>query len=274
MFLHGFCMKNLALVARRIGRIFERSVLLFTGILPALLPPEALTKLARIHYDRSYDDAYLGFTGAAEEWPLEQWEEEVLARYHILSGTMLVLGMGTGRESIALAKRGLHVIGLDISRSALRMAAQAAQTAGVPVALVQADFLALPVHPASLDYILLPSIMYSAVPGRSRRQTWLRQLTGLLSPQGLAILQFFVDSVPSTGRKPVAETINQWLARLPGTNRLYQRGDICPQGHFLHAFQNEQELRQELSESGVVLRDLNWHGQFLVVAASSGESLK
>lgn len=270
----GFCVKRLAAVAYWIGGIFEGAGLLLTGMLPALLPPAALTKLIRTHYDRCYDDTDILFTSDAQEWPLEQWEEEVLARHHIVSGNILVLGTGIGRESIALAKRGFRVIGLDISRSALRMAAHIARKTRVPVTFVQADFLVLPTHPAHFDYILLPSIMYSSIPSRSWRQTWLRQLTSLLSPKGLAVLQFLVDSDPSTKRKMVGEAINRWLTKLPGTNHLYQPGDTCPQGHFLHAFQREQELRQELSESGVVLRELNWHGQYLVVAASSAENPK
>ena len=270
----GFCVKHLADVAHWIGRLFERAGFLLTGMLPAILPPAALTKLIRTHYDRSYDDTYFRFTGAQQEWPLEQWEKDVLARHHILSGKLLVLGTGTGRESIALAKRGFYVIGLDISRSALRMAAHIARTAGVPVTFVQANFLALPAHPAHFDYILLPSIMYSSIPSRNWRQAWLRQVTSLLAPKGLAVLQFLVDSTPPTRTKRVCQTINQWLTRLPGTNCLYQPGDTCSEGHFLHAFQSEQELRQELSESGVVLQELNWHGQYLVVAASSAESSK
>ena len=270
----GLCVTHLANVAHWIGRIFEGASLLLTDMLPALLPPETLTKLVRTHYDRSYNDTYTRFTSTIQEWPLEQWEEEVLARHHIVSGKILVLGTGIGRESIAFAKRGLQVLGLDISLSALRMAAQNARTAGAPVTFVQADFLALPTHPARFDYILLPSIMYSSIPGRSWRQTWLRQLTSLLSLKGLAVLQFLVDSDPSTRRKRVSEVINQKLIRLPGANRLYQPGDTCPQGHFLHAFQSEQELRQELSESGVMLRELNWQGQYLVVAAPSTKSLK
>ncbi len=266
--------KRLANATYCIGRIFERAGLSLTVMLPAILRPATLTKLIRSHYDRSYDDTYTRFASTSQEWPLEQWEEEVLARYHIVSGEILVLGTGIGRESIALAKRGLRVVGLDISQSALRMAAQIARTAGVPVMFVQADFLALPIHPAHFDYILLPSIMYSSIPSRSWRQTWLRQLTSLLSPKGLAVLQFLVDSDPSTRRKRLGETINQWLTSLPGTNRLYQPGDTCPQGHFLHGFQSEQELRQELSESGVVLQELNWQGQYLVVAASSAERCK
>lgn len=274
MFFLGLCVKRLASAAHRGGTIFEGAALLLTGMLPAILPPPALTKLIRTHYDRSYDDTYTRFTNASQESPLEQWEEEVLARHCMVSGRLLVLGTGVGRESIALAKRGFRVIGLDISRSALRMGAQIARTAGVSITFVQADFFALPTHQASLDYILLPSIMYSSIPSRKWRQTWLRQLTSLLAPGGVAILQFLVDSDLSDRRKMVSETINQWLIRLPGTNRLYQPGDTCPQGHFLHAFQSEQELREELSESGVVLQELNWQRQYLVVAAPSTKSPK
>ena len=260
---------RLANAAHWIGGAFERAALLLTGMLPALLPPATLTKLIRIHYDRSYDDTSIRFTNASQEWPLEQWEEEVLARHHILPGKLLILGTGIGRESIALAKRGFYVIGLDISRSALRMGAQIARTAGAPVTFVQADFLALPTHQACLNYILLPSIMYSSIPSRSWRQIWLRQLMSLLSPTGLAILQFLVDSDPTSRGKRIVETINRWLTKLPGTNHLYQPGDTCPQGHFLHAFHSEQELRQELSETGVIVRELNWRGQYVVVAAPS-----
>ncbi|MDZ4856104.1 MAG: class I SAM-dependent methyltransferase [Nitrospirota bacterium] len=258
---------HLAKVAHWMGRAFEGAALLLTDMLPALMSPATLTKLVRTHYERSYNDADARFTNASQGWPLEQWEEEVLARHHIVSGKLLVLGTGIGRESIALANRGFRVIGLDISRSALRIGAQITRTAGVSVMFVQADFLAMPTHPAHLDYILLPSIMYSSIPSRSWRQTWLRQLIGLLSPEGLAILQFLVESAPLTRRKRTGETINRWLTKLPGANRLYQPGDTCPLGHFLHAFQDEQELRRELSESGVVVRELNWSGQYVVVAA-------
>lgn len=262
-------MMRLATAAHRMGSIFEEVALLLTGMLPALLPPAALTALIRTHYDRSYDDTYTRFATGPQEWRLEQWEEEVLACHRILSGTLLVLGTGIGRESIVLAKRGFHVIGLDISRSALRIGSQIARTAEVPVTFVQADFLILPAHRARLDYILLPSIMYSSIPSRSWRQTWLRQLTFLLSPGGLAVLQFLIDADPSSKRKRVSETINRWLMTLPGANRLYQPGDTCPHGHFLHAFHSEQELRQELSDSGVIVRELNWRRQYVVVAPSS-----
>jgi ubiquinone/menaquinone biosynthesis C-methylase UbiE len=260
---------RLAEAAYWIGGAFERAALLLTGTLPALLPPATLTTLIRAHYDRCYDDTSTRFINDSQEWPLEPWEAEVLARHYIQPGKLLVLGTGIGRESIAFAKRGFRVIGLDISRSALRVGACVAHRAGVPVTFVQADFLTLPAHPAGFDYILLPSIMYSSIPNRSRRQAWLRQLMTLLKPTGLAALQFLIDFDPASNRTRAVETINRWLMTLPGANRLYQPGDTCPQGHFLHAFQDEQELRQELSETGLVVRELNWRGQYMVLAAPS-----
>ena len=76
----SLCVKRLANAAHCIGRIFEGTSLLLTDMLPARLPPAALTKLIRTHYDRSYGDTYFRFTSASQEWPLEQWEEEMLAR--------------------------------------------------------------------------------------------------------------------------------------------------------------------------------------------------
>ena len=81
----------------------------------------------------------------------------------------MVLGAGVGRESIALAQRGLGVIGLDINHDALRLAARTALSKSVNVAFVQASFLALPIIPRQMDYLFLSGIMYSSVPGHQAR---------------------------------------------------------------------------------------------------------
>jgi len=55
----------------------------------------------------------------------------------------------------------------------------------------------------------------------------------------------------------------------PGSNRAYQTGDTCAQGHFLHAFGSEEELREELRQPGVTLVDLDWNRGYAVVACGS-----
>lgn len=52
---------------------------------------------------------------------------------------LLDLGCGTGRHSVALAKRGLEVTGLDISSGQLAEAEKKARAAGVKVRFIHAD---------------------------------------------------------------------------------------------------------------------------------------
>ncbi len=259
----GRLIRVLAVLLNRIGGLFERGSFILNGLLPALLPAAELTKLIRAHYDSSYRDAYRHFSNDQYEWSLEKWEEDVLHRHKILSGTMLVLGAGVGRETIALAKLGLWVVGLDINHEALRTAARMGR--GTPAVFVQADFTALPFGSIAFDYILLSGIMYSSIPGRRRRQAWLRSLSNHLKDGGCAVLNFLVDRWPSTRSRRLVETFNRLAVKLPGANPAYQAGDTCAQCHFLHAFKDEAEIMSELLEAGVTVEELNWSRGFAVL---------
>jgi ubiquinone/menaquinone biosynthesis C-methylase UbiE len=57
---------------------------------------------------------------------------------------ILDVGCGTGRHAVALAQRRYQVTGVDISGGMLRQARLAIATAGVRLALVQADATRLP----------------------------------------------------------------------------------------------------------------------------------
>jgi SAM-dependent methyltransferase len=58
-------------------------------------------------------------------------------------GSALDLGCGTGRWSVALARRGWQVTGVDVIPKAIRAAERRAQEAGVDVAFVEGDVTAL-----------------------------------------------------------------------------------------------------------------------------------
>lgn len=67
--------------------------------------------------------------------PYEDWAEAIdslLHRYHTASnGCLLDLGCGTGSMTIALAKRGYDMIGLDLSEEMLSVAFDRAERSGV-----------------------------------------------------------------------------------------------------------------------------------------------
>lgn len=261
----GFLVLYLARLLATVGRIFDRGAFVMNGLLPALLPPHHLTNLIRRHYERSYSNAYAPLSDDLSQWTLEQWEKEVFIRLGIRSGRMLVLGSGVGREAIALANLGLSVIGLDINREALRTAARAARHTTAAAVFVQADFLSLPIRPQSVECLLLSGIMYSSIPGRDNRRAWLRSATDHLTPDGFIVLNFLVDRWPPARSRRLVEALNRIVAALPGANQAYQPGDTCAQSHFLHAFLTEEEIRQELVQTGVTLVDLNWNRGYAVV---------
>jgi len=272
MYVAGNLIRMLAKGLESVGGLCQRLAALLSNLLPAVLSPGDLTTLIKHHYDRSYAHTVQHFTTDVYEWTLEGWEQEAMLRHGIASGRILVLGAGVGREAIALAQRGLNVTGLDINGIALQVARKTARRLPVPAQFVQADFLHLPFAPVHFHYAIMSGIMYSAIPGRVRRQAWLAHLAQHLVPEGMAILQFLIDRFPPSRAQRVSDAMNRVLATLPGGNPTYQPGDRCAQGHFLHAFQQESEIQEELKEAGVQIRELNWRQGFAIVSFLPSQS--
>ncbi len=263
----GYFIRLLARSLKWMGDFFYRLSNTLNGVLPALLSPSQLIMLLKDNYLAVYPDRLRPTKLEVEAFSLEPWEVAVFNRYRINSGgKILVLGSGWGREAIAIARMGLSVVGVDINYVATRTAHQSAQTAGLSACFHQADLLHLPYTASSFDFVLLSSMMYSAIPGVSRRQTWLMDIGLLLKPGGLVILSFAPDQWPTSMRRVVCTFLNKFLSKLPGANPYYQPGDDCQWGHFLHEFQDEEEIRQELLDAGVIIRELNWKSGFAVVA--------
>jgi ubiquinone/menaquinone biosynthesis C-methylase UbiE len=182
-------------------------------------------------------------------------------------GLMLIMGCGRGREAIAIARRGISVVGVDSNRAAVQTAQRLAKISGVPARFHLADYLVLPYVSLVFDYAILSATMYSVIPGMAQRQAWLNDLCRVLKPEGLLILSFaeehWGNQRSRLGRLLVRLTTI--LARLPGGNHGYQVGDTCGHGHFMHTFQDEEEIRRELDGAGALIRELDWTRGFAVV---------
>ncbi|MFO0707719.1 MAG: class I SAM-dependent methyltransferase [Nitrospira sp.] len=256
------CANFVAALTDRLARVH----IFLSGILPALLPPEQLARLMRQFYDHSYEAAGTTIPLETYSWSLEAWEERVVAEHMTAPGPILVLGAGLGRESLILADRGYRVLGLDLARRGLMIGTRRGLALPHPPTFVQADFLTIPIRPASVGTILIPGVMYSAVPGRARRQTWIDALHTCLKQDGRMILNFVIAREPETALTRSIRTVARLLRRLPGSNPDYQSGDTCTNGHFMHVFQTEQELRDELAGTRARLVGIRWTDGFAVLS--------
>jgi len=266
--LLSFSIRAVARLCNRVGLLAQDLAFFLDNLLPALLPPSTLTRSIAGHYAHTYELTPSWLVSHAYEWQLDAWEQQVADRYLPRHARVLVLGAGIGRESIPLALSGRSVIGIDIDRRALRFAREGALRLTKGADFLQADFYRLPFTDSSFDALLLFGIMYSAMPGRRARQAWLRSSTSLLREAGCLVLCFLTEPPVRSRSRRLSDRINGWLCRLPGSNHEYQPGDTCGQSHFLHAFQDEQELRQEMGETGLAIVELNWGKGYAVLARS------
>jgi 2-polyprenyl-3-methyl-5-hydroxy-6-metoxy-1,4-benzoquinol methylase len=255
----------------QVGRFLRKVILLLSRLVhalertaPVFLSVTEMERQVRGHYmaDRNQDEPPI----PSEPPHLAAWEQLVLDRYKIDAGRMLVLGAGWGRESIAIAGRGVSVVGLDSSRAAVRQASRLAARESVPATFQQGNFLVPPYRPASFDHLLLSCNMYSAIPGCTSRQAWLNGALYLIKPGGVVIVSFLPRFRPVSRLRAWSNRFNRWLMRLPGANRGYQVGDICYEVHFLHEFQDESELRGELAAAGASILEVNWDLGYAVLS--------
>jgi len=143
-------------------------------------------------------------------------EEAVRATGGVGGGTMVEIGVGTGRIAIPTARAGVRVIGVDTSAGMLEVAREAAVAAGVEalVDLRQGDMREPPVT-ERVTLVTIPFRALLHMETEADRRRALHAARELLLPGGRLVFDVFAP-----GEEDIAETHGQWLEREPG---IYER---------------------------------------------------
>ena len=139
-------------------------------------------------YEELFDERYLSFYPVLRQEPVSP--EEARFVMHALElepdQTILDLGCGTGRHSVALAQEGLTVTGLDLSETLLAQAGATAEQQGVAVNWLQRDMRDLedlgPFHGCASLYTAFGFF------GDDEDQEVLYQVAAALAPGGRFLL--------------------------------------------------------------------------------------
>jgi ubiquinone/menaquinone biosynthesis C-methylase UbiE len=99
-------------------------------------------------------------------------------------GKVLEVAPGPGFLSIELAKRGLEVCAVDISKTFVEIAQKNAADAGVKVEFVLGNAACLPVESASVDFV----VCRAAFKNFTEPVKAMREMLRVLSPGGTALL--------------------------------------------------------------------------------------
>jgi SAM-dependent methyltransferase len=127
-------------------------------------------------------------------------------------GTVVELGVGTGRIAIPTAGAGVRVIGVDSSAGMLEVCAAEAAKAGVAELLdLRLGDLRTPPVDERVRLVTCPFRAYLHLASDAARLEALRAARALLRPGGRLIFDVFRPS-----QEDVAETDGRWIEREPG----------------------------------------------------------
>jgi len=80
----------------------------------------------------------------------------LISYIHLFEGLSVAdIAMGSGRDALFLASKGIHVTGLERSREGLRLARQAMAAQGLTVDMVQGDAARLPFREGSFQGVIV-----------------------------------------------------------------------------------------------------------------------
>jgi SAM-dependent methyltransferase len=98
------------------------------------------------------------------------------------------IGCGTGQMSLYLARADRTVIGLDLSRAALTLGAEAARRYGMErVRFVECDLARLPLRPGAFDLVYCSGVLHHTPDPRAA----FRHIVGALKPGGHVVLGLY-----------------------------------------------------------------------------------
>jgi SAM-dependent methyltransferase len=117
--------------------------------------------------------------------PLGDWTRDLVARHVPRGGSLLVPGSGVGREALHLARLGYHVLGVDLIPAMVEASRENAARMGLDAEFLAGDIATLDLGERRFDGIFMTALVYSFIPGRSRRVACLRNLGRHLTEQGV-----------------------------------------------------------------------------------------
>lgn len=175
------------------------------GIILRLFPthPEG----AEVFYDRTFSRPTL--TGQPQIDGFASTPSEFLsgAVKDVRPGRALDLGMGQGRNAVALARAGWSVTGVDVSGEAIVAAGRNAAKAGVKITGVKSDYASYDLGRDAWDLVVM---IFAWAP--VDEPAFVERVRASLKPGGLVVLENFV-STPDRPRPPMVRALPPGGAR-------------------------------------------------------------
>jgi ubiquinone/menaquinone biosynthesis C-methylase UbiE len=178
-------------------------------------------------------------------------EEKLVKQFFQPASSILEIGCGAGRSTIALAHKGYKVIGVDLVPEMLFAAQRQAKQLGINVNFVQMDATEMNFADGSIQNVLFSYNTFDQIPGKKNREKILQNIYRILAPGGIFILTTRSGLAP--GRRTIA-----WMGMcaiyLAQSINIFQKdkwewGDRFWRGTYYH-YHNPFQLRNQIRRLG------------------------
>ena len=178
------------------------------------------------------------------------------------NGRLLLLGVGGGREAVALGHKGFDVTGVDFAKKMVAKAKENCVRRNIRFTGLVQEISEIDVPTSSFDVVWLGEGMYSTIPTAHRRVAMLQRIRSTIKNDGYCICQFFWRR--GRGFTHMVERLRKIFGILSLGNIQYQDGDILWKDiEFIHEFSNERNLREEFKQGGFKVEYFHISSQFM-----------
>lgn len=116
---------------------------------------------------------------------LRNWENIIVDTYFPLKGMVLDIGCGTGREAIALTKRGYQVVGIDISEQEIDIAIMEARKASLDIQYHVCNGVTFEFEENVFDAAIIWAQTFGNLYSKDDQMTMLREIKRVLKDEGI-----------------------------------------------------------------------------------------
>lgn len=121
-------------------------------------------------------------------------------------GRVLELGIGTGRIALPLAARGVKIAGIDASTAMVRKLREKPGGPDIPVTLGDITDIAIADGPYRLVFLIYNTLF--SLPSQSRQVKCFENVSAVLEPHGLFVVECFVPDLTSIVRGQRVRVVN------------------------------------------------------------------
>jgi hypothetical protein len=232
-------------------RGFQKLFILFkaclNGFWLGILDNQTLHDIDRHYYDenkRTYCSDKYNKSG------LRSWEKAVTDEYFQTRERLLMVGVGGGREVLALRKLSYEVDGFECHPELLEYANDLLEREGLAPSVMLAPRDQCPAVGPVYDGAIVGWGAYMLIQGREKRIGFLRQMRSQVKEGSPVLLSFFTRSYDSLYFRLVRAIANGFRRALR-RDRLETGDDLAP--NYVHYF-TEKEIAAELREAGFEIR--------------------